>query len=111
MPGSPVWHTCGSQAGVGGMSHCGGRPNRSTVCHCLTKLIGRTEECGVPCLHRKRGFDGNWRDFNWWAERVCLEEAFLENRAKTSNKQRRRRTKLKSRQRNGKPGAKRILPR
>jgi predicted dithiol-disulfide oxidoreductase (DUF899 family) len=41
----------------------------------------------VPFLYCKRGFDHGWCDIDWRADRVCREEAVLENRAKKSDKQ------------------------
>jgi hypothetical protein len=40
----------------------------------------------VPCLFSKRDPDSSWRDFNWWANRVCGETILFSTRPKSSNK-------------------------
>jgi predicted dithiol-disulfide oxidoreductase (DUF899 family) len=50
----------------------------------------------VPFLYCKRGFDHGWCDIDWRADRVCREEAVLENRAKKSDKQNWKKGKMKT---------------
>jgi hypothetical protein len=44
-------------------------------------------------VYRQPDIDCGWRELNRWVDGVCHKEAFLEDQAKASNKQNRKRAK------------------